>query len=128
RLQQVGVPIGWTVERMKQGGFMPLLVTIPVPVPSLSQPGAAVATTFWLLMGGLLVGLGGPFWYQTVSSLTDIRRLAGGGRDGDRPAPSGTPAGAGQVPQPATPVAHFKTAMDARRVLASDIDDDPPVG
>jgi hypothetical protein len=52
-LSEMGVPVGWP-EGM-----------------TFYKPGFANA--FWLLVGGLLVGLGAPFWAQAVSSLTASR-------------------------------------------------------
>ena len=66
-LSDIGVPVGWP-ENMpacsegKEGpcfqGFIP-------------WPG--IGNAFWLIVGGLLVGLGAPFWAQAVSNLTALR-------------------------------------------------------
>lgn len=50
--------------------------------------------TFWLLIGGLLVGLGAPFWAQAVSSLSATRDLTRKVTDIVNPA---RPAGSGGV-------------------------------
>ena len=31
---------------------------------------------FFLFLGGLLIGLGAPFWYNAVNGLTNIRNVA----------------------------------------------------
>jgi hypothetical protein len=70
-----------------------------------------------LLLGGLLVGLGAPFWYDMVNSLSSIRNVARGQPAPASPAtPGGAPAGAGgaaPTPQPRTPVDAFKAARAA---------------
>jgi len=71
-----------------------------------------------LIIGGLLIGLGGPFWHDAVRGLINIRSLArGAGAD------SGTAAAAaiaGGVGQPRTPVDVFKIAHSARGVTSPD--------
>jgi hypothetical protein len=57
-----------------------------------------------LFLGGLLVGLGAPFWYDTVTGLTNIQSLAksvaGGGQTAAAPhAPAPQPAQQVQAPQ-----------------------------
>ncbi|MEJ0078091.1 MAG: hypothetical protein WDO17_22150 [Alphaproteobacteria bacterium] len=87
-----------------------------------------------LVLGGLLIGLGGPFWYDAVTGLTNIRSIA---KDisGDQkptaaaptapaaPAPAAVPgpaAGTAQAPrtpdrpQPGTPVGAFNISNAAR--------------
>jgi hypothetical protein len=71
-----------------------------------------------LLLGGLLIGLGGPFWYDIVTSLTNIRNIARGPQApasaSATPVPGAASPGAGgadEVPQPRTPVDAFKAAQ-----------------
>jgi hypothetical protein len=52
-LSDIGVPVGWPEGMV------------------FYKPGFGNA--FWLLVGGLLVGLGAPFWAQAVASLTATR-------------------------------------------------------
>lgn len=68
----LGVPIGWTEARLKAAGFAHTSFWLVYPV---SFPGA-LPTIAWLLLGGLLVGLGSPFWRDAVLSLTAFRDRA----------------------------------------------------
>jgi hypothetical protein len=95
-LQTLGVPIGWN-----------------------AQSAAAFQESFWmsllgLLLGGLLIGLGGPFWYKAVQALTGARSLARGKERADAAA-SATAAGALPPPNqvPATPIDAFHAALGA---------------
>ena len=92
-LAQMGVPVGWpgaeatiaecfsdNAAGTSEGTSTPpadglvgfcryqLPVIGLVTIPSLLN-------CFWLVVGGLLVGLGAPFWAQAVSSLTATRDL-----------------------------------------------------
>lgn len=93
-LAQLGVPVGWPAAEASiaecfsgnAGGTSDGVSTPPaddglvgfcrhdlpviglVTIPSLLN-------CFWLIVGGLLVGLGAPFWAQAVSSLTATRDL-----------------------------------------------------
>ena len=92
----------------------------------------SLQTIFWLVIGGFLVGLGGPFWYDTVKSLTNIRSLLGGGKSKIE-TQSGAAGGAVvATAQPQTPVDHFNTGAaqrDATLALnGGDDGDDLPVG
>lgn len=125
RLQGAGVPIGWNEARMKAAGF----VADPwfgLPWPAGTQ---AVRTVFWLLLGGLLIGLGGPFWYDTVKSLSSIRTLAGGAKPADKAATDTAVVATGST-EPKTPVEHFNIAAAGRAaILGIDhADDDTAVG
>jgi hypothetical protein len=79
---------------------------------------------FYLFLGGLLIGLGSPFWYDVVTGLTNIRGAASGSPG---TAPPSAPPGAAVVPvvaavanpeagkaQPATPVGAFQISNAAR--------------
>ena len=80
-----------------------------------------------LLLGGLLVGLGGPFWYNAVTGLTNIRNIAkdvaGGRPETAAPNVPAAPGGAPPIPvstspdrpQPVTPVGAFQVSNAARR-------------
>ena len=86
-----------------------------------------LATSFgWflsVLLSGLLIGLGGPFWYNLVSSLTRVLQLArsmGMGQKPKQPESAGTPAPVVQsTDQPHNPLEAFKTAAQAIGVSAS---------
>ena len=137
KLQGAGVPIGWDDARMKAAGFKRWDLTLfQVPVP-VSQKGAA--TAFWLLLGGFLVGLGGPFWYDMVKSLSAIRTVAGsvGAKTDDKAAATGSTMTDGVVQTgtttlPKTAIEHFNVSAAGRDAAdgigVGEQDDEPPVG
>lgn len=138
QLGGLGVPVGWTEERKRVAAFWPawkwqtcektgeqpryvkagekcgtgekLAMSIGFGIPT------DLSVLLGLLLGGLLVGLGGPFWYDMVNSLTSIRSIARGQATPAQttPAPAaGAAPGAGgakETPQPRTPVDAFKAA------------------
>jgi hypothetical protein len=60
---------------------------------------------FCLLLGGFLIGLGAPFWYDAVTGLANISKVIGGG--------SGA-AGAPAAASPVTPAGAFNISSTAR--------------
>ena len=73
RLRALGAPVGWIDlkpcgDMFGQDDCTASLIGVTFPVPS-------YVNAFWLLMGGLLVGLGAPFWAQAVGSLTASRDI-----------------------------------------------------
>jgi hypothetical protein len=69
---------------------------------------------FYLFLGGLLVGLGSPFWYKAVTSLTNIRNGARGTASADAQTRAAVvAAGAGTI-QPVTPVDAFRVSHAAK--------------
>ena len=151
QLTTAGVPIGWTPARLEANGFKfckVLGINVPVPAffgkpsvasgaPTDTQATAAAivtplpdkpvfATILWLLLGGLLVGLGGPFWYDMVKSLSSVRNLLGAGAAVADPAAAGDPA------VPVTAVDHFMTSAAGRDAATGgtvgEQDDEPDVG
>jgi hypothetical protein len=73
---------------------------------------------FYLFLGGLLIGLGSPFWYDAVTGLTSLRNAAGG-KAGSAAPPQPPAAGVAPAPQvvnaqPVTPVGAFKVSYAAR--------------
>jgi hypothetical protein len=142
QLQDIGVPIGWTDEHMRAAG-MKADYCQPLgnqPRKKL-EPGKECATgegetkienvmisivpdwrTFLsLFLGGLLIGLGGPFWYEVITNLTNIRKVMGSDQGSPAsatasPTNAAAPAGMGETtetPQPRTPVDIFKAARTA---------------
>jgi hypothetical protein len=142
----LGVPIGWTPDRLTAANMKALVWTCQQlkqgEKPRLwtlwqeCQPDDAAykglkgqqhqkvyvqipmdpGILFYLLLGGLLIGLGSPFWYDAVTGLTNIRSVAGGA-SGAAPEPKAAAAGAPAVPpanvdkpQPDTPVGAFQVA------------------
>lgn len=71
-LTRAGVPIGWSGARLAKSDFGE--VGGILVYPHLTATG--LTTVAWLLLGGLLVGLGGPFWRDLVLSLTNMRGRA----------------------------------------------------
>jgi hypothetical protein len=138
QLSGLGVPIGWTEERKlaaalwpqrkqqkcEKAGERPRYVKAGERCGTGEKPVTLIGfgiPTNWqvllgLLLGGLLVGLGGPFWYDMVNSLTSIRNIARGQGTPTQttPAPAAAAApgagGAKETPQPRTPVDAFKAA------------------
>ncbi len=127
QLQAAGVPIGWTEARLEAAGFVAdPWFGLPWPWPVDTQ---AVRTVFWLLLGGLLVGLGGPFWYDTVKSLSSIRTLMGGAKPADK-TETGAPVTSSGSTEPTTPVEHFNIAAAGRAAMLGldQAEDDAAVG
>jgi hypothetical protein len=129
QLGGLGVPIGWTDERWiglfgnpdrplcESEGKPPREVGKDIacaPGETRRIRGFGWGVFFGLLLGGLLVGLGGPFWYDAVTSLTSIRNVARGQQAQPPQPPAGSAArgagGAPETPQPRTPVDAFKAA------------------
>jgi hypothetical protein len=133
QLTDLGVPIGWTEDRVKKAGLVPLVWRCPDSASILNLwglfttcPVEKAATAFIvqiptepslllsLLLGGLLIGLGGPFWFDAVRSLANIRSVA----SNIPVAPSLERTAAAGTGQPVTPVDVFKIANAARAVAA----------
>lgn len=103
-LQSVGVPIGWNTQSVadfRRSRWMSIL---------------------GLLLGGLLIGLGGPFWYKAVQTLTGVRAFSrrDQGSRGDQGASDtpgtvsvATPAPAAPNQLPATPIDAFHASLGA---------------
>jgi len=148
----LGVPLGWNDDRLRAARAVALLWTCKelrdgdtarfgtlqqdckpddkgykgiegqqyenVYLDGLRDPG----TLFFLLLGGFLIGLGSPFWYDVVTGLTSLRNAAGG--KGGTAAPAQPPAVVAAVPaaanpeagkaQPVTPVGVFQVSNAAR--------------
>jgi hypothetical protein len=95
-LQSVGVPIGWNTQslaELRRSRAMSLL---------------------GLFLGGLLIGLGGPFWYKAVQTLTGVRSFTQRDKGSTEPSAATTTtttASANQVPN--TPIDAFHAALGA---------------
>jgi hypothetical protein len=140
----LGVPIGWTKENATLDPKAPTCskdgVTRVVAKGESCKTGETAGRVGWgavlrligsLLLGGLLIGLGSPFWYDAVTGLTNIRstvqQVSGGGqKKASAPGqPAAAPPEADAVPrtpaptdpdrpQPDTPVGTFTIANAAR--------------
>jgi len=75
----------------------------------------ALGVWLYLILGGLLIGLGSPFWYDAVTGLTNLRNAVGGasGSGTQTQAAPATVAGIDKA-QPVTPVGAFKVSNAAR--------------
>jgi hypothetical protein len=67
---------------------------------------------FCLLLGGFLIGLGAPFWYDAVTGLANISKVVGGG-SGSGAGGASAPALAAKAP-PVTPASAFNASSTAR--------------
>jgi hypothetical protein len=124
----LGVPLGWTATRMQAADMVDLVWLCPAAAPGGSQrlwadckPADRVvwlalptvlSVWFYLFLGGLLIGLGSPFWYDAVTGLTNIRNSASGQSGAAAPAPAAA-APDGSRAQPVTPVGVFQVSNAA---------------
>jgi hypothetical protein len=99
-LKTSGVPIGWNSQSIAE--FRRSTLT----------------SLIGLLLGGLLVGLGGPFWYRAVQTLTGVRAFSRRDQGTTEPATMSAPAvsAAPSAPNqmPSTPIDAFHAALGAR--------------
>lgn len=136
-LRVKGVPIGWS--------RFPYCVpdrTVPATganPPHNADPRCKEAEAgdyiYWflaVLLAGALVGLGGPFWYDTVRSLSSVLQLLRPSAPAAAPKPEpgvAFPRGGGQpseTRQPENPVEAFKTAANARGLIEGTTLANPP--
>jgi len=126
----LGLPIGWTKENAtlnpwawlcKVGGTSRVVSKDdPCIDGQKTEVGwVALRVAASLLLGGILIGLGGPFWYGAVTGLSNIRnvmrdRTDSGAKAPDTArAPAETSDAGPDKPQPITPVGAFKVARAA---------------
>jgi hypothetical protein len=134
----LGVPLGWNPERLARADMFAWVWTCKDPNKSNGEglgslwkdcaknqwqkeaqlfrvPGV-LSVWFYLFLGGLLVGLGAPFWYSAVTGLTNLRNSARGTTSADAQTRAGAlvAVGAGTV-QPVTPVDAFLVSSGAPR-------------
>lgn len=128
-LKDSGTPIGWTTAKWNA-----LHDSDPDKTKQSLNMWSVLTTFLWLIVGGFLVGLGGPFWYDMVNSLSSILTLVTGAKkmaDTLNLTPPATVAAApSESPQPQTPVEHFKAAAAGRLATSplAPADDVQPVG
>ena len=77
------------------------------------QVPTAPGVVFYLFLGGLLIGLGAPFWYNAVTGLTNIRNAARGTATTDPQVHAAVAAVGAGTAQPATPVEAFRVSHAA---------------
>ena len=139
----LGVPLGWTSERIKRADMWQLVWTCKDSKTGDSLGRATFRETchandtgyegathtqyvdvwlqvpkapvvwFYLFLGGLLVGLGSPFWYKAVTSLTNLRNGARGTASADAQTRAAVVAMGGTI-QPVTPVDAFRVSHAAK--------------
>jgi hypothetical protein len=140
----LGVPLGWSDERIKAADMSVWIWTCKDPKTRQSQGLETVRgqctpdekdytglkgrqfmdvwvevpraphVWFYLFLGGLLIGLGSPFWYDVVTSLTTLRNAAGGKAGTAAPPQSAAaPAADAAKAQPVTPVDAFQVSNRA---------------
>jgi len=133
----LGLPLGWTDERVERAKMYELAWTCKDPNKKEGEGFASLwkdcgknlwrreiwgqvptspAVWFYLFLGGLLVGLGAPFWYNAVTGLTNIRNAARGTTSADAQTRAGVAVAAqASTIQPATPVDVFRVSQAAQR-------------
>jgi hypothetical protein len=138
QLTDLGVPIGWDKAKVPLYPF-PIVCQKDgqpdywVTSKDKCKPDETAKTDCWawaklvfaLLLGGLLVGLGGPFWYDTVMGLSNIRNIATsvfGSKPPEQQPTLTASRGSGETkaeekPQPKTPVDIFEAARAAREAI-----------
>ena len=73
-LQDVGVPLGWpAASGLEACESFPFVRDCRAELFGSAWAIPSLIDALWLVLGGLLVGLGAPFWAQAVSSLTATR-------------------------------------------------------
>lgn len=134
----LGVPLGWNPERLARAEMFAWAWTCKDPnkpkgegleslwkdcaknqwqkEAQLFRVPGVLSVWFYLFLGGLLVGLGAPFWYSAVTGLTNLRNTARGTTSADAQTRAGAlvAVGAGTV-QPVTPVDAFLVSSGAPR-------------
>jgi len=105
----LGSPLGWSVQRRKDAGMFQLAGT-RFEVPT------SPTVILYLFLGGLLIGLGSPFWYDVVTQLTTLGRTARGQTPQAAPQQA---ASARDAAQPVTPVGTFSVSKRAAELRSS---------
>lgn len=79
QLQASGVPVGWPQmpNDLAACGWGNVVSNCQLSVYGNSLNKPSLGTALWLLLGGLLVGLGAPFWQQSISTLTSAKDVTG---------------------------------------------------
>jgi len=132
----LGVPIGWNDERIERAKMYELVWTCKDPNKKEGEGFASIwkncgknqwrreiwgqvptspGVWFYLFLGGLLVGLGAPFWYNAVTGLTNIRNAARGTPSADAQTRAAVAAAGAGTTQPVTPVDAFRVSIAAQR-------------
>lgn len=121
-----GVPIGWPTATEACG--LPIRAVENCIVAGVTIPSAL--NLFWLLFGGLLVGLGAPFWKQIIETATRsnevtqrLMSIVGGVSSATTPAAAAAPAVASAQ---STAVNVFELARSVGGTQVRKAPSDPP--
>ena len=135
KLKDTGASIGWTDKRVEAAKLVWKLETTDC-VDKDGKPAALkdkkcdapntekktfligvpgdIHILIGLLLGGLLIGLGGPFWLSTITNITQVRdatrNLPGMSQPTTTVVTRAAPTTPAPTPQPQTPVDAFKVA------------------
>ena len=132
----LGLPLGWTDERIERAKMTPPWVwTCKDPNKTggegfgslwkncdknkwqkvaLFHVPFAPGDVLYLFLGGLLIGLGAPFWYDAVVGLTNIRNNARGTAPADAQTRAAVVAARASTAQPVTAVDAFRVSHAAQ--------------
>lgn len=69
-LESSGIPIGWNTAPWVEGGW--------AEKSALVKAGIFIFWSFSVLLAGLLIGLGGPFWYKVFNKLGELAGMVRG--------------------------------------------------
>lgn len=131
----LGLPIGWHKDNASLNPWAPTctkdgVMRILADGGSCRSGEKLIAFGWWpwlrlvasLVLGGVLIGLGAPFWYNAVTGLTNIRNIAkdisGVNQRTVESATTSPAAVSGRTPdrlQPVTPVGAFNVSLAAQR-------------
>jgi hypothetical protein len=122
-LKAEGVPLGWPAAEACI--TIPLVSNCSAAIGGVQITFPSVGNLIWLLFGGLLVGLGAPFWEKIITSLattTALTQKVASIVGGTEPQPAATKlvatGGAGVLAEP-TAVQTFNIAKNAGPTSAS---------
>lgn len=75
KLREIGAPLGPNRSTLKSCDEGALVLDCTFEFWDTTWTLPSVVNAFWLMLGGLLIGLGAPFWAQAVATLTASRDL-----------------------------------------------------
>ena len=111
-LVRLGVPLGWRTDPISAKNATEPNGALWFEVPGVGAVYRPASLAVWLglIVGGLMIGLGAPFWYDLVKNLSNVRRLVGavddmmsGRKPGQSQPPAGSRSGSGGGASPPPP-------------------------